>query len=86
MSRTAAAAARAAVEWAERAENAFSVASVRRAEGDAVIERRGPRSESEGWYEKAETAEREGGTAAAMASMWADVAGVLHLVDGGEPQ
>jgi hypothetical protein len=86
MSRTAAEAAKAAVEWAERAENAFSMASVRRAEGDAVAERRGPHSESAAWYEKAETSERERGIAAGMASMWADVASALHLVEEGEPK
>ncbi|MER6616308.1 hypothetical protein [Streptomyces xantholiticus] len=86
MNRTAAQAAQAAAEWAERAETAFSMASVRRAEGDAVVERRGPHSESAAWYEKAETSERERGIAAAMASMWADVAGGLHLVEEGEPK
>ncbi|SEE85211.1 hypothetical protein SAMN05216483_6793 [Streptomyces sp. 2131.1] len=86
MSRTAAEAAQEAVEWAERAEIAFSMASIRRAEGAAVAERRGPHSESAAWYQKAEDSERERGTAAAMASMWADVAGALHLVEEGEPK
>lgn len=84
MRSTAAEAARAAVEWAERAETAFSMASVRRAEGAAVVERRGPHSESAAWYEKAEDSERERAVAAAMASMWADVAGALHLAELGE--
>ena len=85
MSRTAAEAAQTAAEWAERAETAFSMASVRRAEGDAAVERRA-QSEAAAWYEKAETSERERGIAAGMASMWADVAGALHLVEEGEPK
>ncbi|MGX1268046.1 hypothetical protein [Streptomyces phaeoluteigriseus] len=87
MSRTAAQAAQAAAEWAERAETAYSMASVRRAEGDEPAAVRGRLSQSAAadWYEKAETSERDRGTAVEMASMWATVAGVLHLVEEREP-
>ncbi|MFD9394188.1 hypothetical protein ACFWBB_26650 [Streptomyces sp. NPDC060000] len=85
MSRTAAQAAQAAAEWAERAESAYSMASVRRAEGDACTARRGAQSEAVDWHEKAEASELERSIAAEMARMWADVAGVLHLVQEGEP-
>ncbi|MFI7415328.1 hypothetical protein ACIBU0_42510 [Streptomyces sp. NPDC049627] len=84
MTTTAAAAARHAAVWAGRAETAHETAVTRRAKGRELESQRlsaGARD----WYERAEGAEKQRGTAVTMANMWANVAGVLHLAEEGEP-
>ncbi|GHH22227.1 hypothetical protein [Streptomyces lanatus] len=82
---TSAQAARRAVSWAASAEDAAQAARARRQKGDQWASQRGGRGNSVDWYERAESYERTRDKAVAMANMWANIAGVLHLAEEGEP-
>ncbi|QOV40188.1 hypothetical protein IM697_18375 [Streptomyces ferrugineus] len=82
---TAAGAARKAVAWATSAEDADKAARDRRQKGNEWASRRGGAGNAADWHERAESWERTRDKAVAMANMWANVAGVMHLAEEGEP-
>lgn len=84
MTTTAAEAARHAAVWAKRAETAHETVKARR-EKAREMESQRYSAAARDWHERAEGAEEQRGTAVTMANMWANVAGVLHLAEEGEP-
>ncbi|MET7573362.1 hypothetical protein ABZT04_33430 [Streptomyces sp. NPDC005492] len=84
MSTTAAAAARHAATWAERAENHHKAAGSRREKAHEMASQRYSASARD-WHERADSSEEQRDTAVAMANMWVGVSRVLHLVEDGEP-
>ncbi|MEU0427149.1 hypothetical protein ABZ235_26685 [Streptomyces canus] len=81
---TAAQTARKAVGWAKCAADASKAARDPRRQGAEWAARRGGQSNAAGWHENADDWERVRSTAVDLATMWANIAGVLPLAEDRE--